>query len=73
MCSPSLRLDLRLPGDALPGDRLERLPLGKRPSHPPEHPWSLLFASRLHQTVALSFGDAELNAQVVGMTEGPGV
>ena len=33
----------------------------------------LLFASRLQKTVALSSGEAELNAQVMGMSEGLGV
>ena len=33
----------------------------------------LLFASRLQKTVAHSSGEAELNAQVMGMSEGPGV
>ena len=76
------RLNFCLPGDAQAGNSVERQRLGWKDqatrrstsgvmiSHGAH---LLLIASRLQKTVALSFGEAELNAQVTGMSEGLGV
>ena len=76
---PPLPLEFCLRGDAQAGDIVERQRLGRGSGHPPKHQWGddgahlLLFASRLQKTVALSSCEAELNAQVMGMSEGLGV